>query len=62
MDVPVRLVDLTLMHPSLLWEDIVAATMAVLGETRAPAPFSFALTVQDVPGFGNEQTAGLGRA
>jgi hypothetical protein len=55
MNVSVRLVDLTLMHPSLLWEDIIAATVAVLGETRTQAPFPFMLTVQDVPGFGSDQ-------
>lgn len=55
MDVSVRLVDLTLMHPSLLWEDIVAAAVAVLGETGTQAPFPFALTVQDIPGFGSDQ-------
>ena len=32
MDVPVRLLDLSAMHPELLWETILTATVAVLGE------------------------------
>jgi hypothetical protein len=55
MDIPVRLVDLTTMHPRLLWDDLIAATVAVLRPTSTQSPFSFALTVQDLPGFGSEQ-------
>lgn len=53
MDVAVRLIDLTAMHPRLLWEDIIAATVAVLSDSSTETPFPFELTVQDVPGFGS---------
>jgi hypothetical protein len=55
MDVSVRLVDLTIMHPRLLWEDIAAATVAVLSETVTQLPFHFELTVQDLPRFGSDR-------
>lgn len=55
MDISVRLVTLRTLHPRLLWDDIIAATVAVLSETRLQSPFPFALTVQDLPGFGSEQ-------
>jgi hypothetical protein len=55
MDIAVRLVELTTMHPRLLWDDIIAATVAVLSAIRTPSPFPFTLTVQDLPGFGSEQ-------
>ena len=54
MDIAVRLVDLSAMHPHLLWDDIVAATVAVCSATHPHAPFPFVLTVQDLPGFGSE--------
>ena len=50
MDISVRLVALTTLHPRLLWDDIIAATVAVLSATRPQSPFPFALTVQDLPG------------
>src|SRR5437660_1181414 len=53
MDVFVRLADLMVMHPRLLWEDIGAAAAAILGGAGTQAPFRFALSVQDVPGFGS---------
>ena len=55
MDISVRLVELATMHPRLLWDDIVAATVAVLSETQANAPFPFTLTVEELPGFGSDQ-------
>ena len=55
MDISVRLVALTTLHPRLLWDDIIAATVAVLTATRSQAPFPFTLTVQDLPGFGSAQ-------
>lgn len=55
MDVPVRLTDLPVMHPELLWETIIAATAAVLGEEAASPPHPFALTVENVPGFGSDE-------
>ncbi len=53
MDVTLRLVDLAAMHPRLLWETIITAAAAVLGEGANPPPYVFTLTVQDVPGFGS---------
>jgi hypothetical protein len=55
MAIPLHLVDLTTMHPRLLWDDIIAATVAVLSETSAQPPFLFTLTMQELPGFGSAQ-------
>jgi hypothetical protein len=55
MDIAVHLLDLTAMHPRLLWADIVAATVAVLSETHPHSPFPFVLIVQDLPGFGSAE-------
>ena len=41
------------MHPCLLWDDIIAAAVAVLDKRGFSAPFQFALEVEDVPNFGN---------
>lgn len=54
MDVAVRLVELSAMHPRLLWDTIVTATVAVFAELQNAPPFQFTLAVQDVPGFGSE--------
>lgn len=53
MDIAVELVDLKLMHPQLLWDDIMAAFIAVTGDEAMESPISFQLTIQDVPGFGS---------
>jgi len=53
MDVTVRLVDLSGMHPRLLWDTIITATAAVLTGLQASPPFRFPLTILDVPGFGD---------
>lgn len=55
MDISVRMVELPTMHPRLLWDDIVAAAVAVLSETHDHALFRFTLTMQDVPRFGSDQ-------
>ena len=55
MDISVRLIELTIMHPRLLWEDIIAATVAMLSHTGVPSPFPFELMVEDLPGFGSAQ-------
>ena len=55
MDISVRLIELTIMHPRLLWEDIMAATVATLSRTGVQSPFPFELAVEDLPGFGNAQ-------
>jgi hypothetical protein len=43
------------MHPHLLWEDIMEATVAILSHTGVQSPFPFELTVEDLPGFGSAQ-------
>ena len=55
MDIAVRLVELTAMHPRLLWADIIAATVAVCSAAHQRAPFPLALAVQDLPGFGSAE-------
>jgi hypothetical protein len=55
MDVSTRLLDLPTMHLELLWESILAATVAVLEQSGAEQPFALALTVEDVPGFGSDE-------
>lgn len=42
------------MHPRLLWDDIVAATVAVLSDMHDQPPFPFRLMMQNLPGFGSE--------
>jgi hypothetical protein len=53
MDVALSLVELTEMHPLLLWDTIIAATAAVFGEIRPQPPWTLPLTVLNVPGFGS---------
>ena len=38
MDISVRLIELTIMHPPLLWEAVTADTMAMLSHAGDPAP------------------------
>ena len=52
MDVAVRLMDLSAMHPRLLWDTIVIAATAVLNEQMISPPFVVPLSIQNVPGFG----------
>jgi hypothetical protein len=54
MDVPVRLIDLSAMHPELLWETIITATAAVLGGPGVEPAYPFSLSVENVPGFGSD--------
>ena len=54
MDALIRLLDLPSMHPELLWETIITATAAILADSGAELPFAFALTVENVPGFGSD--------
>jgi hypothetical protein len=55
MDEIVRLADLPGMHPNLLWDTIIPATVAVLADIRTPAPHPLPLTAQAVPGFGSQE-------
>ncbi len=55
MDVTVRLIDLPGMHPNLLWDTIIPATAAVLGDAGAQPPYPLPLTVENVPGFGSDE-------
>ena len=61
MDALIRLLDLPSMHPELLWETIVTATAAILADSGAELPFAFALTVENVPGFGSDASRPQGR-
>jgi hypothetical protein len=51
MEISTRLTDLADMHPRLLWDQIGAATAAVLADSLATSPFRLSLDLQDVPGF-----------
>ncbi len=55
MDVNVRLIDLPAMHPSLLWDTIIPATTAVLGDIGGLAPHPLLLAAEAVPGFGTHE-------
>jgi hypothetical protein len=54
MAVAVQLVGLSWMHPLLLWEPIIPATVAVFRQRGMEPPFGFLLAVEDVPGFGTD--------
>lgn len=43
------------MHPCLLWDDIIAAAVAVFDERGFSAPFRFTLQVDDLPNYGSGQ-------
>lgn len=51
MHVSVRLTDLKVMHPRLLWDEIIGAAVSVLSDAGRRGPFLLELTVQDVPAF-----------
>ena len=51
MDVKVRLIDLPGMHPNLLWDTIILATAAVLGDVGTNPPHPLPLAVENVPDF-----------
>jgi hypothetical protein len=53
MDVNIRLAELSAMHPLLLWDDIVLATVAVFSDLGLQPPFPFPLVIEDVPNFGS---------
>jgi len=53
MSSTLRLTDLSTMHPRLLWNEIIAAAAAVLGEGNQSAPHPFQLDLEDLPGFGS---------
>jgi hypothetical protein len=55
MDVLLRLTDLPTMHPDLLWESIIAAAAAVLGEQGVAPPYPFTLAIENVMGLGSEK-------
>jgi len=50
-----RLVDLSDTHPGLLWDDIIAAAVAVFDERGFSVPFRVSLKVEDVPNYGSGQ-------
>ena len=49
--------DLGEMHPQLLWNDIAAATAAVLLESATTPVAQLSFEYQDVPGFGSGETS-----
>src|SRR5260370_20042708 len=55
MDISTSLVGLAEMHPELEWQEITAATVAVLEDGGLEAPFQVPLDLIDVPGFGTER-------
>jgi hypothetical protein len=54
MKATTRLIELSAMHPRLLWDDIVASAAVVLGRA-AKTLVRFQLELRDVPGFGSER-------
>lgn len=40
------------MHPHLLWDTLITAVAAVMGESGAVPPFAIPLSIENVPGFG----------
>ncbi|HQU43594.1 MAG TPA: hypothetical protein PK867_12335 [Pirellulales bacterium] len=52
MDVQVRLCDLAVWHPKLLWGEIGAAALAVLGSHEKENAVVIDLSVENVPSFG----------
>jgi hypothetical protein len=54
MEVASHLVELSTVHPRLLWDDIVAAAVAVLEQNTAPPPFRLELTIEDLPTYDDE--------
>ncbi len=43
------------MHSCLLWDDIIAAAVAVFDDRGLSAPFPLSLNIADVPAFGSGQ-------
>jgi hypothetical protein len=54
MEIATSLVGLAEMHPELEWQEIAAATVAVLDDVGLEAPFQVRLVLIDIPGFGSE--------
>src|SRR5712692_7488362 len=54
MEISTSLLALSEMHPELEWQEIAAATVAVLEDGGLEAPFQLQLDLIDVPGFGSE--------
>ena len=57
MNVAVKLAGLGAMHPRLLWDEIAAATAAVLGLSPGGSPARLQLEFRDIPGFDSDQLA-----
>jgi hypothetical protein len=54
-EVACRLVDLSEMHPGLLWDSIVLAAAAILIERYDRSPYRFVLDARNIPGFGTDE-------
>lgn len=55
MTTDLRLLDLSAMHPRLLWDDLGCAAAEVLGRTGAAPPFPVELIAEAVSGFGTKR-------
>jgi hypothetical protein len=55
METSTSLLGLAEMHPELEWQEITAATVAVLEDSGLEAAFQVHLDLIDVPGFGSER-------
>jgi hypothetical protein len=53
-DISTSLVALPEMHPELEWQEISAATVAVLEDAGLESPYQVAFELTDTPGFGSD--------
>lgn len=51
-----QLTDLSTMHPALVWDEIIAATVATLALQGDRDRIVFRFEIEDVPRFGSEST------
>ena len=54
MNASTRIVDLSVMHPRLLWAEIGAAAVAVLSNQHTATHFNFDLSIQGCAGFDDD--------
>jgi len=53
--VRLKLTALPEMHPCLLWNDILAAAVAVLEQDAASRSYPLSLQIQEIPGYGSSE-------
>jgi hypothetical protein len=56
MDIDVQLTDVAAFHPNLVWDEIVAAAVAVLCDNGTGAPIMLELSVENIPNYGTEKS------